>query len=127
MENQTNYQENSFNQNFNNNPQVPLPNASTILVLGIVSIVGCCCSYGVIGIVCSIIALVMAKTAESVYRSNPAAYTESSYKNMNTGKICAIISLVLSIVSIIMMIITIGIYGWAVLADPQSIMNLYNQ
>ncbi|MFT3945982.1 MAG: hypothetical protein QM763_03325 [Agriterribacter sp.] len=38
--------------------QQPLPNASAVLALGIISIVGCCC-YGIPGVICAIIALVL--------------------------------------------------------------------
>ncbi|MBS1563194.1 MAG: hypothetical protein JST39_02345, partial [Bacteroidetes bacterium] len=47
MENQPNYQ-----QQFSPNPQMPLPNATPVLVLGIISIVGCFC-YGIVGLICS--------------------------------------------------------------------------
>ena len=42
-----------------NQPQRPLPNATAVLVLGIIAIVGCFCD-GIPGLVCGIIALVLA-------------------------------------------------------------------
>lgn len=102
--------------------QIPLPNASTVLVLGIISIVGCCC-YGIIGLICGIIAMVMAKNAKALYDADPTAYTESSLNNVNTGRICAIIGLVLSVLYLLYVIFIIIVYGVAILADPQSLLN----
>jgi uncharacterized membrane protein len=80
-----------------------LPNATAVLVLGIISIVGCCC-YGVVGIVTGIVALVLHKKDKALYESNPVAY-EASFKNSNAGKICAIVGLILSSLYIIGLII----------------------
>ncbi|GHT42365.1 hypothetical protein FACS189437_10230 [Bacteroidia bacterium] len=111
--------ENNFNEF--NGPKVELPNATVILVLGIISIVGCCCTYGVVGIICGIIALVMAKSATDLYTANPNQYTESSYKNVNAGKICAWVGLIPSVLYIIFMIILIATVGISVLTDPTVI------
>jgi hypothetical protein len=105
--------------------KIALPNAGVILALGIISIVGCCCTYGVLGIVCGIIALVMSKSALNLYRSEPTRYTESSYKNVNAGKICAWIGLIPSILYIITMIIFIAVFGIAALTDPSIITNYF--
>lgn len=91
--------------------QQPLPNATGVLVLGILSIVFCCC-YGVVGEVLGIIALVLAGKAKALYNSNPDAYTPASYKNMNAGRVCAIIGIILSSVYLlfcIWIIATVGI------------------
>jgi len=98
-----------------NHSQQELPNANVILVLGISSIVGCCLSYGIIGLICSIVALVMAKSANELYQRSPDYYTESSYKNMTAGKTCATVSLVLSIAVIVMTIVVIFAFGTAAL------------
>ncbi len=79
-----------FQQGYN--MQVDLPNATTVLVLGIISIVFCA---GIIGLVLSIIALNMASTSKQEYASNPGRYTASSLSKVNSGRICAIISLCL--------------------------------
>ncbi|MDR1611055.1 MAG: hypothetical protein LBS08_06065 [Candidatus Symbiothrix sp.] len=89
-------------QNFNQ-PQIPLPNATAVLVLGILSIPACCC-YG-IGIVPAIIALFLAKAATKQYLAEPGIYVESSYKNLTTGNICAWIGLIISIIYIVILII----------------------
>lgn len=67
-----------------------LPNATTVMVLGILSIVTCFC-YGIIGIVLGIIALVLAKKDMQLYQADPEGY--DNYSNLNTGRICAIIGI----------------------------------
>jgi hypothetical protein len=98
----------------NSNPvnQQALPNATGVLVLGILSIVFCWC-YGIPGLVLGIIALIMSKKATALYLSSPESYTESSFKNMKAGRICAIIGLSLSSVYAIVAIIYIAIIGAA--------------
>jgi hypothetical protein len=81
-----NMEQQQFNQF---NPRVDLPNATTVLVLGILSII----FMGIIGAILATIALSMASTARHMYQSNPDAYTASSYSKMNSGRICAIVSL----------------------------------
>ena len=71
-----------------------LPNATAVLVLGILSLVTCFI-YGIIGLILGIIALVLHKKDKAIYQTNPAAY-ERSFKNSNAGKICAIIGVSLS-------------------------------
>tara|TARA_B100000809_G_C14799881_1_gene409878 strand:+ start:143 stop:511 length:369 start_codon:yes stop_codon:yes gene_type:complete len=94
-----------------------LPNATAVLILGIVSIVGCCC-YGVVGIVTGIIALVLHKKDKALYDTNPMVYG-ASFKNSNAGKICAIIGLVLSSFYIVGLIIYF-IFIFVMLADGNN-------
>ena len=75
--------------------QEDLPNHVGILVLGIVSIVTCWC-YGIIGVILGTISLIMASKAQQLYMEDPERYTHSSYKNMNAGKVTAIVGLALS-------------------------------
>ena len=97
-----------------------LPNSTLILILGISSIVGCCFSYGLLGLICAVIALILAKGANQLYQTEPNRYSESSYKNMSAGKTCAVISLILSLILILVSIILILVFGWAILANPGS-------
>lgn len=90
-----------------NSPQ-NLPNSTTILILGILSILLCwwhLLSFA--GIVLGIIALVLANKELSVYRKNPSRYTLSSLNNVRTGRICAIIGLSISILIFIFVILLI--------------------
>lgn len=105
------------------NSQIPVPNSTLILILGIASIVTCCC-YGLIGIICAIITLVLAKTAKQTYEADPSLYTPSSYSNVNAGRVCGIIGLAMSAVYIVMIIIVMIVYGVAALANPEQFMNM---
>jgi uncharacterized membrane protein YjgN (DUF898 family) len=103
----------------------PLPNATTVLVLGILSIVLCFC-YGIIGLILGIIALVLASKDKKLYVGSPGEYTEASFKNLNAGRICAIIGLILSALYIIYVIVIIGLVGFSALSDPQQLMDKIN-
>ena len=107
-----------FTQQFG---QQPLPNATAVLVLGIISIVGCFC-YGIIGLILGIISIVLAGKAAKLYQANPELYTESSFKNMKAGKTCAIIGLCLSAVYFVIIIIYIAILGTVLTAMPWNMM-----
>lgn len=86
-----------------------LPNSTLILVFGILSIVTCCC-YGILGLIFGIVALVLANKAKQTYLSNPDLYT--GYNNVKTGRILAIIGIVLSALYIISVAVYFSIYGW---------------
>lgn len=77
-----------------------LPNATTILVLGICSIATCWC-FGIVGLGLGITALIMSKKARLNYEAYPGSYSESSYNNMKAGKICGIIGVCLSSLGLI--------------------------
>jgi len=107
-------------QQFNPDPQVPLPNATAVLVLGIISIVGCFC-YGLVGLVCGIIAVVLASKDLKLYNASPAAYTLSSYNNLKAGRVCGIIGLILSGIYVAVLVFYIVVIGTAILTNPQEI------
>jgi hypothetical protein len=79
MEYQNQQQSNLFTQG-----QRSLPNATTVLVLGILSIVLC--------FICGIIAMVISSGDKKLYEQNPGIYSTSSYDLVKAGRICAIIS-----------------------------------
>jgi hypothetical protein len=70
-----------------------LPNGTAVLVLGIMSIVTCCC-YGFVGLILGIIAVVLANKDLKLYQESPELYL--NYKNLSIGKILGIIGIVLS-------------------------------
>jgi hypothetical protein len=78
-----------------------LPNATAVLVLGILSILTCCC-WGVVGLALGIVALILAKKDIALYNENPEQYL--GYSNINTGKVLAIIGIALSSLYLIFMI-----------------------
>ena len=116
---------NQFRDNQYLNPQAPLPNATAVLVLGIVSIVGCFC-YGFPGLICSIISLVLAGKDTKLYNQNPDAFTASSYGNLKAGKVCAIIALILSAMFALAIIIFVVIFGFAIFSNPQEFLRNYH-
>lgn len=97
----------TYNQNPQSSPQQPygfqqpLPNATAVLVLGIISLVLC----GLIGLICGIIALNMAGKAKSLYEANPGMYTQSSYSNVTSGRTCALIGVILSSIVFVFFIV----------------------
>ncbi|MBT5403669.1 MAG: DUF4190 domain-containing protein [Crocinitomicaceae bacterium] len=82
----------------------PIPNATAVLVLGIISIVGCFC-YGIVGLICGIIALILASKAKKLYEENPEKW--SNYSNLNAGRTCAIIGTILSGLYLLFLIVYI--------------------
>lgn len=80
-----------------------LPNATTVLVLGIISLVGCAL-YGIPGLVCGIIAIILHKKDKAVYLTNPAKY-EASFKTSRAGQICGIVGVSLSAAFILFLIV----------------------
>ncbi|HEX8561452.1 MAG TPA: CCC motif membrane protein [Flavobacterium sp.] len=85
-----------------------LPNANAVLILGILSLLGCCC-YGILGVILGVVALILAKKDMELYRAQPELY--SNYSNLNTGRILAIVGLAISAVYMIIMIYMFATYG----------------
>ena len=83
-----------------------LPNATTVLVLGILSLVFGWC-YGIIGLVLGIIAVALSGAPRKAYLAEPELYTESSYKNINAGRVCGIIAICLSVFVMLFFILVI--------------------
>jgi len=74
-----------------------LPNSTLVLVMGILSIIGCCC-YAVPGIIFGIIAIIVGNNAMKVYNEAPENYSEIG--NVKAGRIMGIIGLILSVLFI---------------------------
>ena len=97
---------------FMNNPmggQQDVPNATLVLVMGIISIVICG-----LGPILGTIGLVMSGSAKRAYEANPGMYKEASYKNLNAGRICSIIGLCVGALVWVYYIVMIMIVGAAV-------------
>lgn len=107
--------------NLNQSLQRPLPNATPVLVLGILSILLCIC-YGFLGIILAVIALVLAAKDKRLYTAGPEAYTLASWKNLKAGRICAIIGLILSVLFIAYLVFIVSLIGIENLSDPERIM-----
>jgi len=92
--------------------QQKLPNTGVIIGLGIASILLCWC-YGVLGLILSIVALVLAQNSKKAYIQNPENYLD--YGSLKTGRVIAIIGLVLNVLFLLFMIYMISALGWDVI------------
>ncbi|WP_460218698.1 CCC motif membrane protein [Psychroserpens sp. MEBiC05023] len=99
-----------------NQTQEQLQNSTLILILGILSIVTCCC-YGVVGLVLGIVTLILAKKATAIYAENPDLYL--GFQNVKIGRILAIIGLVLSALYMLFTIWAIMTFGWEAMQDQE--------
>lgn len=95
-----------------------LPHATLILVFGIISIVTCCC-YGIFGLVFGITALILADKALKMYAENPAEYKD--VQTVKTGRILAIIGIILNAIYLGMFLLVLNTFGWESLQDPEKI------
>jgi hypothetical protein len=92
------------NQQSNFGPQQPLPNATLILVLGILSIVLC----QPLGIA----ALIMGNQSIDQYNQNPGRYTEGSLGTVKAGRICGIIGICLIAVGLLLMLAGVSLFSF---------------
>jgi uncharacterized Tic20 family protein len=104
------------NQKKNETAPVPLPNANTILLLGIFSIViaFCCGFLALVGLILGIVALALSPKPLEMYAADPSKYTENSYKNITAGRICAIIGIVISGLLMLAGLVYLTILGGAI-------------
>lgn len=70
-----------------------LPNEQVVMILGILSYIGCCCTSGIGGLILSGIGLFLAKKAHDTYNENPELY---NIKSLDTWKIVNMVAFVLS-------------------------------
>jgi len=92
-----------------------LPNATAVLVLGILSILLCWC-YGIIGLILSIIGLAISRKDFAMYNAAPQDF--DNYQNLNVGRILSIIGIVLNILVLAYFIWIISMIGMDALSDP---------
>ncbi len=116
--------EQQFGQSFGKVMLPPLPNSTAVLVLGILSIATCWC-FGIIGLAMGVIALIMSNKASKEYNEHYGQYSESSYKNMQAGKICAIIGVCLSAIILVYYIVYAIFIGVIFSTLPWN--NIFNQ
>ena len=87
-----------------------LPNATAVLVLGIISIPTSFC-YGIIGITLGIVTLVLSNRDLKRYRENPEGYT--GIQNLNAGRVCGIIGLSIGSMIFLFAMVYLAIVGTA--------------
>jgi len=102
-------------------PQRPLPNATAVLVMGILSIVTCFC-YGIIGLILGVVAIILASKDKRLFTESPEAFTAASFKNLNAGRVCAIIGIILSVLYLIFIVAFIAMIGFDALNNPDEMM-----
>ncbi len=100
----------------NYNAQQNLPNATTALVLGILSIIGSFC-YGIVGLICGIVGLILANRDKKLYQLSPELYSASSFGTSNAGRVCSIIGIVLSSLLVILIIVVLIFFGAMITAQ----------
>jgi uncharacterized membrane-anchored protein len=105
-------QQNNFMPGNNYNQQTNLSNSSAVLVLGIISIVTSLCYVSaIIGVVCGIIGLVLSNKDRALYQSNPAIYNNASYSQLNAGRTCSIVGLIIGALWLLFWLIIIIFVG----------------
>lgn len=78
-----------------------LPNGQAVMILGLLSFIGCCCTNGILGLVLSGVGLYLANQSEKLYQANPEQYDLGS---LNTWKTVNIVSLAISAVFVIYLV-----------------------
>lgn len=104
--------------------QQKLPNTTLILVFGIISIITCCC-YGIFGLVFGVTALILADRALKLYEENPDRY--KGVQTVKTGRILAIIGLILNAIYLGMFLWLLSNVGWESLRDTEKIQQFIDQ
>ncbi len=87
----------------------PASGAGAALVLGIVSIVGSCCCWGIVGLICGSLAIVFGGNAMRDIDAGRANLIDRG--KASAGRICGIIGLIISILVIIASIISFATNG----------------
>ena len=91
------------------NQKIMLPNATTVLVMGICAIVFSWCLG--IGCILGIIGIVLSSKGRKMYKENPALY--EGWGSLNAGYIMSIIGTCLGGLYVIYIIIWVAILGTA--------------
>lgn len=95
-----------------------LPNSTAVLVLGIISIVTCCC-YGIVGLICAIIAIILTKKAKDIYRQSPESYL--GYGNLQAGYVMSFIGIALNIIYLGYLIFLINTFGMDTVSNQEEL------
>lgn len=86
------------------NEKLFTPYSTSVLVLGILSIIGSFI-FGLPGLIMGIIALIQSKKGIVEFNNNSNSYTVFSYDNLKAGKICAIVGIALSTIMFLLNLI----------------------
>jgi len=83
--------------------KINLPNTTAAMIMGVMSIPSCCCCGGFAGLGLGLLALYLASEGIKEYHEEPELYKESSFKNIETAKWCAITGIVFSLLMMVIM------------------------
>ncbi len=102
-------------ESFYTHGQQPLPNATSSMVLGILSLVFCI-FYGVLAVVLGGIGFYLAQQDRKLLAINPELYTAQSIGNHRAGRVCSLIGLIMGGLFIIIAVLAFTIFmgGWLV-------------
>ena len=98
-------------------PLQKLPNATLTLILGILSILSCCCCGG-IGVLPAAIALILSGKSNKLLKENPNGYSDAG--NHKAGRIIAIIGLVFNILGLFYTLFNIILVGGEVWLESMN-------
>lgn len=101
-----------------------LPNATAVLILGIASILTCCC-YGFISIILGVIGLILANKDIKTFKLNPELY--SNYNNIKIGKILCIIGIIIGALYLLFIVWLVATFGWETLQDQDLLREEMNR
>lgn len=101
-----------------NTPTQKLPNGTLVIILGIASIITCCC-YGIISIILGGVGLFLAKKDTALYQENPNLYKD--YNNIQIGKVLSIIGIVLGVLYLIFMLWMVSAIGLENMQNPEMV------
>ncbi|CAM1333247.1 CCC motif membrane protein [Tenacibaculum aestuariivivum] len=101
-----------------------LPNATIALVLGIFSIITCCC-YGIIGLPLGIAAFIMGNKAIKLNDENPDIY--EGVKNASIAKTLGIIGIIINIIVFAFIIYGMSLIGWDAIGNEELMMERLNE
>ena len=102
--------------------QQKLPNATTIIILGVLGYL-CCCFAGS-GIIPAGIAFYLATKSEKIYEQDPDLY--DNFSQIKTGKIVALIALILSSLMLIRLIYVLSTSDWdSIMEQSREMMEQY--
>ena len=82
-----------------------IPGAGGVLAMGILSIVF---SMGFLGPIMGIITLATSAGKVRMYREDPDRYEESSFKQLNAGRVCGIVGLSLTGLALIIVLLAVA-------------------
>ena len=99
--------ENQFQTQETSPPLQKLPNATLTLILGIFSLLACCCCG--VGILPAAIALILSAKSNKLLKENPNGYSDAG--NHKAGRIIAIIGLSFSLLYFLYNLFSMILYG----------------